>query len=75
MSLTIIVDNDVPLLVVRQRAPQERTSVNAVLERHLEAHAGVGRQSAALARFVELSCESDARSDGRRWTRDELHER
>lgn len=74
MNLTISVDDDV-LLLARQRALQERTSVNAVLKRHLEAYAGIDRQSAALARFVELSRASEARSDGRRWTRDELHER
>lgn len=74
MNLTIAVDDDI-LLAARQRALQERTSVNAVLKHHLEAYAGVDRQSAALARFVDLSRTSTARSNGRRWTRDELHER
>ena len=74
MNLTISVDDDV-LLLARQRALQERTSVNAVLKRHLEAYAGADRQGVALTRFVELSRTSEARSDGRRWTRDELHER
>ena len=74
MNLTISVDDDV-LLLARQRALQARTSVNAVLKHHLEAYPGADRQGAALARFVELSRASEARSDGRRWTRHELHER
>lgn len=76
MNLTITVDDDT-LLRARQRALEERTSVNAVLRRHLEEYAGtLDRQRVALERFVELSRASTSRSDGgERWTRDELYER
>lgn len=76
MNLTITVDDET-LLRARQRALEERTSVNAVLRRHLEEYAGtLDRQRAALERFVELSRLSNARSAaGRRWTRDELYDR
>lgn len=76
MNLTITVDDDT-LLRARQRALQERTSVNAVLKRHLEEYAGtLDRQRVALERFVELSRTSSSRSGGgERWTRDELYER
>lgn len=75
MNLTIAVDDDV-LLMARQRALEENTSVNAVLRRHLELYAGAGRQqSEAVARLLDIS---EAVQSGRgesRWTRDSLHER
>lgn len=75
MNLTITVDDDV-LLLARQRALQERTSVNAVLKRHLEEYAGAKRRRAqAVDRLLELSGSGGAGRGDARWTRDELHER
>ena len=75
MNLTISVDDDV-LLLARQRALQERTSVNAVLKRHLEEYAGARRrQVQAVDRLLALSRAGGSGRGNARWTRDELHER
>lgn len=63
------------LPLARRREPQEHAPLGTMSGRHLKACAEVDRQRAALARFVELSRTSRARSDGGRWTRDELHAR
>lgn len=75
MNLTISVDDDV-LLMARRRALEERTSVNAVLKRHLEEYAGVRhRQAAAVDRLLTLSHAAGTGRGDARWSRDELHER
>ena len=77
-NLTISVDEDV-LKRARIRALQENSSVNAILAKYLEAYAQVDdlrrRRQAALTALLELAEKCQASRDGRRWTRDELHER
>ena len=59
----------------RIRALEQGTSVNALLRDYLIHYAGARSvQEQAAARFLELAARSKARS-GRRWTRDELHDR
>jgi len=75
MNLTISVDDDV-LLMARQRALEERTSVNAVLKRHLEEYAGARRrQTDAVDRLLTLSRTAGTGRGDARWSRDDLHER
>ena len=77
-NLTISVPSDV-LKRARLRALEEDTSVNAVLAAYLGAYAraddDLRRRERAVARLLELSERSAAGSGGRRWSRDELHER
>ena len=75
MNLTITIEDDI-LKLARHRALEENTSVNAVIREYLTAYAGVDRgRRAAIARLLELSDASVASSEGRMWTRDDLHER
>lgn len=83
-NLTITVDDEV-LKRARIRAIEQGTSVNAVLAEHLRAFAG--RDDArALATSTLLSLSKSnsqlqgakaraKRRGGRRWTREDLHER
>ena len=76
-NLTIAVDDDV-LHRARVRAVRERTSVNAVLRKHLERFAlGAGAVGRARRELIELSQRVQGRSGAsrRKWTREELHER
>ncbi|MBI4754193.1 MAG: hypothetical protein HY778_01940 [Betaproteobacteria bacterium] len=74
-NLTIAVDEQV-LRDARMRALQEGTSVNALLRSYLENYAGQDQKcQRATRRMLELAQDSTAASDGRRWSRDELHER
>ncbi len=74
-NLTLTIDDDV-LRRARIRALEQRTSVNALIREYLEAYSGAaGRRQRAVARIVALSKEASSGSGGRRWTRDELHER
>lgn len=75
-NLTIIVD-DATLEKARLRAVTEGVSVNEVLRRFLESYAGVAaEQAAALYDLIELSCRARSRhAAGKRWSRDELHQR
>ena len=75
MNLTISVDDDI-LLMARRRALEERTSVNAVLKRHLEEYAGVRRRQAeAVDRLLALSRTGGTGRGDARWSRDDLYER
>lgn len=77
-NLTISVAGDV-LKRARMRALQEDTSVNAVLAGYLEHYAradDVRRDRlAAIERIIAMADQANTGSGGRRWTRDELHER
>jgi plasmid stability protein len=74
-NLTIAVDDDL-LRKARIRSAELGTSVNAVLRAYLEEWTdGKKAQRRAIARFVAASRRSKADSGGRKWTRDELHER
>ncbi len=74
-NLTITVDDET-LKRARIRALEQGTSVNAVVRDYLEAFAGSrGIREEAIGKLLERSAKSRSRSGGRRWTRDELHER
>jgi plasmid stability protein len=74
-NLTISVDDDV-LKQARLKAIEQGTSVNALLREYLEAYAGVKtRQEEAVKDLLRISENATSGRGGRRWTRDELHER
>ncbi|MCC6609248.1 MAG: ribbon-helix-helix protein, CopG family [Burkholderiales bacterium] len=74
-NLTITVDDDL-LKRARLKALAQGSSVNAVLRQFLEQFAGADEaRQAAIDDVLALSRASKANSQGRRWTRDELHER
>jgi hypothetical protein len=74
-NLTIVVDDEL-LKRARIRAIEEDTSVNAVLREKLAEYAG-GRNDRLRAglEILEAAKRSTYRSGGRKWTRDEIHER
>lgn len=75
MNLMIAVDGET-LKRARIRALEENTSVNAVLNEYLQAYAGLTlRRQQALGDLLESSRQAASGRGGRRWTRDELHER
>jgi len=74
-NLTISTDREV-LKEARLRAVREGTSVNAVLRDFMESYAGVhGERSEAAHDLLTLAKTTRSRSGGRRWGRDEVHER
>lgn len=75
-NLTITVGDDV-LRRARIRALDRGTSVNQLLREYLEAVAGTQRQSDAMKDLLAMAARSDAGSGpgGRRWTREDAHER
>ena len=75
-NVTVTVDPRV-LKRARIRALEEGTSVNALVARYLERFAGADESELALAAFLDLAERSSAGSGsgGRRWTRDEAHDR
>ena len=82
-NLTIVIDDEI-LKKARIRALEQGTSVNAILAERLVAFvsqgAAQGRIGRALAALAAANRKSGSRTrakrrGGRRWTRDELHER
>jgi hypothetical protein len=74
-NLTITVDEEV-LKKARMRALAQGTSVNAILAEYLEAYADQqARQQEATRSLLTMSRKATSGRGGRRWTRDELHER
>lgn len=74
-SLTIAV-NEETLKRARLRAIQEGTSVNAVLRDRLEEYAGGSEaRIQALSEILESSSRSTMRLGGRKWQREEIHDR
>ena len=74
-NLTIVLDDDL-LRRARVRAAQLDTSVNAVLREYLINWVGHDEARAlALRALAEQARHARSASGGRRWTRDELHER
>lgn len=74
-NLTITVDEDV-LRQARMRALAQGKSVNAILAEYLQSYADHrGAQVEATRRLLAMSRKSKSARGGRRWTRDELHER
>jgi hypothetical protein len=82
-NLTIVVDDEI-LKKARIRALEQGTSVNAILAERLAAFANQGAAQGRVGRaLVALAAANRKgggktrakRRGGRRWTRDELHER
>lgn len=75
-NVTVSIDADV-LRRARVRAAQEGTSVNAVIADYLGRYADVDDAAIALSEILELAATSDSGSGpgGRRWTREDLHDR
>ena len=74
-NLTISLHDDL-LRRARVRAAESGTSVNAVLREFIESWVGKGSERAdAVASLLKRSSRSASARAGRRWTRDELHER
>lgn len=74
-NLTIVVDDEV-LKRARIRALELGTSVNSLLREYLESFAGGAEERRQATReLVERSRRSTSRRGGRRWTRDQLHDR
>lgn len=74
-KLTIAMDERV-LERARSRASQQGTSLDALLRSYVEAYAGgEENREQAVKNLLDLSRKTDGGSGGRRWTRDELHER
>jgi plasmid stability protein len=74
-NLTITIDDEV-LRRARLRALQQDTSVNALLRDYLTAFASADSTwQQATDELLRLSTRAKSGRGGRRWTRDELHER
>lgn len=73
-NLTITVDGDL-LKRARIRAIEHGTSVNAVLREHLEAFARGETRGKAIRALLKQSRQARSARGGRRWSREELHER
>lgn len=73
-NLTLVIDDEI-LRRARIRALEQGTSVNALVRGYLEGIAGGSAAAHAVAGFLAIVEKAGAESDGRAWTRDELHER
>lgn len=74
-NLTITV-NDEALKRARQRALDEGTSVNALLQQMLEAYAGVNKKHLdAASALIELSKQATSERGAAAWSREALHDR
>jgi hypothetical protein len=74
MNLTLSIDDDL-LARARERATRRGTSINQMIREYLEEIASEVSPDEILAELSELWTTSNGDSSGRRWTRDELHER
>lgn len=75
-NLTLQIEDEV-LKRARIRALEQGTSVNALVREYLGALAGTDAARTARRQVLDLASASTAASgtDGRTWTRDELHDR
>lgn len=74
-NITISVDREA-LKRARIRAIEDGTSVNAVLSEFLASYAGLSRErDEAIDSILAASRSARSAAGGRRWTREELHER
>jgi len=74
-NLTIAIEDDL-LKRARIRALEQGRSVNALLREYLESFAGkTNVHQRAVQALNDLADRAVSGSGGRRWTRDELHER
>ena len=75
VNVTIALEEDV-LERARTKAQRQGSSLDEVLRSYLESYAG-GRQEQkdAIRTLLDLSSKARSGSGGRRWSRDELHDR
>ncbi|HSR54376.1 MAG TPA: DUF6364 family protein [Acidobacteriota bacterium] len=74
-NLTIAIDDDL-LEKARSRAASQGTSVNALLRDYLTAYAGAeDERRRAIEGFLRIARQAHTGIEGKRWTREELHER
>jgi plasmid stability protein len=74
-KLTIAMDEGV-LERARSRASRQGTSLDALVRSYVESFAsGEESREQAVKTLLDLSRKAESGSGGRRWTRDELHER
>ena len=74
-NLTIAINDDL-LQKARLRAMEQGTSVNALLRDYLEHYAGGAEAyQRATDTILTIAQEAGRGSEGRRWTREELHNR
>jgi hypothetical protein len=75
VNLTIALDEET-FERARSKASEEGTSVDTLVRSYLEAYTGVREESKQAVRtLLDLSRKVSSGSGGRRWTREELHER
>jgi hypothetical protein len=75
VNLTIPLDEGI-LERARSKASQQGTSLDALVRSYVESFAsGEESREQAVKSLLDLSRKSESGSGGRRWTRDELHER
>jgi hypothetical protein len=74
--LTIALEENL-LENAQERARQQGTSVEEILRGYLQSYVGAEeeRQREAIDALLDLSSKARSGSGGRKWTRDELHER
>ena len=74
-KLTIAMDERI-LERARSRALQQGTSLDVLVRSYVESFAsGEEERKQAVKNLLDLSRGTEGGSGGRRWTRDELHER
>jgi hypothetical protein len=74
MNVTLSVDEEV-LARVRELAARQGTSLNQIIREHLAELAGKRTPEEIVHEVEQLWAQDQGDSGGRRWTRDELHER
>jgi hypothetical protein len=75
VNMTIALDEEV-LDRASAKAQEQGVSLDALLRDYLETYAGVrASREEAVRALLNLSLKAESGSGGRRWTRDELHER
>lgn len=75
VNLTIAMDERI-LERARSKASQQGTSLDILVRSYVESFAnGEEGREQAVKSLLDLSRKTEGGSGGRRWTRDELHER
>jgi len=77
VNLTIALEEGL-LEQAQKRALQQGTSLDEILRSYLESYVDKEqreRQERAVRSLLDLSSQARSGSGGRKWTRDELHER
>lgn len=74
MNVTLSVDDEI-LTKVRDIAARRRTSLNQLIRDYLEEIASDSSPAEVLGELESLWSEEPGDSGGRRWTREDIHER